>query len=642
MEYILLGTAGHVDHGKSTLIKALSGIDPDRLKEEKEREMTIDIGFANLILPSGRCAQVIDLPGHERFIKNMLTGVNTIDLVLLVIDANEGVKPQTQEHFDILKLLDIKTGIIVLTKIDIVDNERIEEVTKEVREFVKDSFLEKSPIIKVSAITGAGITELTQTIDNLSPSVSQRSKDLPVRLPIDRVFTMSGSGTVITGTLISGILKVDDQLEILPRKKMVRIRQIQSYGGKTTQAVAGQRLGVNLAGVKKEELVRGDILCAPGYIEPTNIFDAIIEVIPNSLYSLKNNTRVRLHIGTGEFLGRLILLDKNKLEPGEHGVIQFKSESPLVIVKDDRFIARLYAPMVLIGGGSIMDAHPVKHKRFQSEIIQQLELLEAATPEESIVQILMNAGLNTLDSGEIADKVNLPINEIETNLKKLAERGEIISIASKPPRIMHIHNFSLLKDNITQTLEDSYQKQPLRLNIPLKEIKLLVAKTQAMKEFFDMAVSDLAKENIIQLIDDSIRLSQYSIPLTGKQEQLRQKIETIYLNNLFNPPGLENMVQTLDIKPKPAKEMVDILKEMGILVDLSEGIILHKEAIDKTTKILKDYFKQHENIKAGEFTKLLNTSRKYGIPLLEYLDNIKITKRVGDVRVLFPDVHRET
>ena len=670
MDYILLGTAGHVDHGKSTLIKALSGIDPDRLKEEKEREMTIDIGFANFILPGGRCAQVIDVPGHERFVKNMLTGVNAIDLVLFLIDANDGIKPQTLEHLDILKLLDIKTGIIVLSKIDLVDNEKIEEVTKEVRELVKDSFLEKSPIIKVSALTGAGITELIQVIDDLSPGIPQRSKDLPVRLPIDRVFTMSGSGTVITGTLISGILKVDDHLEILPQKKDVRIRQIQSHRGKTNQAVAGQRVGINLAGVKKEELMRGDTLSARGYIEPTNIFDAVIEVMPNSLYPLKNNTRIRLHIGTGEFLGRVILLDKDRLEPGEHGVIQFKSESPLVIVKDDHFIVRLYAPMVLIGGGRIMDAHPVKHKRFQSEIIQQLESLESATPEESIVQVLMNAGLNTLETQEIADKVNLPLYEIETTLKKLADRGEIITVASKPIRMMHIHNFSLLKDSVSQILKDIYQKQPLRLNIPLKEIRPLLAKIPAGKEFFDLAMSELANENIIQLTGDSIRLSQYSIQLTDKQEQLKQKIETVYLSNLFNPPGFETMVQTLDIKPKPAEEMIKILKEMGILVDLPEGIIMHKDAIDKATKILNDYFKepaplerntnrdkdisselehngelsnglgsstrlpQHKNIRPGELTKLLNTSRKYVIPLLEYLDSIKITKRVGDVRIL--------
>ncbi|MFH0887698.1 MAG: selenocysteine-specific translation elongation factor [Planctomycetota bacterium] len=650
MDYILLGTAGHVDHGKSTLIKALSGIDPDRLKEEKEREMTIDIGFANFILPSGRCAQVIDVPGHERFIKNMLTGINTIDLVLFLVDANEGIKPQTQEHFDILKLLALKIGIIVLSKVDLVDNERIEEVTKEVKEFVKDSFMEKSPIIKVSAITGSGITELIQAIDDLSPGIPQRSKDLPVRLPIDRVFTMSGSGTVITGTLISGILKVDDHLVILPQKKDVRIRQIQSHRGKATQAVAGQRVGINLAGVKKEELIRGNTLSARGYVEPTNIFDAGIEIMPNSLYPLKNNTRVRLHIGTGEFLGRIILLDKDRLEPGQHGVIQFKSESPLVIVKDDRFIVRLYAPMVLIGGGKITDAHPVKHKRFQSEVVQQLESMESATSEESIIQVLMNAGLNTLDSKIIADKVNLPLYEIETTLKKLDERGEIITIASKPVRsdatirsvpypkasgrIMHIHNFNLLKDSIIQTLNDLYPKQPLRLNIPLKEIKQFLDKIPAGKEFLDMALGELAKDNVIQLTGNSIRLSQYSIQLTAKQEQLRQRIENIYLDNLFNPPRLENIAQTLNIKLKPAEEIINILKEMEFLVDLPEEIIMHKKAIDKVTKILNDYFKEHENIRPGEFTKLLNTSRKYAIPLLEYLDSIKITKRVGDVRVL--------
>ncbi|MFH1228138.1 MAG: selenocysteine-specific translation elongation factor [Planctomycetota bacterium] len=634
MEYILISTAGHVDHGKSTLIKALSGIDPDRLKEEKEREMTIDIGFANFLLPSGRCAQVIDVPGHERFIKNMLTGINTVDLVLFLVDANESIKPQTLDHFNILKLLDFKVGIIVLTKIDLVNQERLEETMMEVAELVKDSFLENAPVIKVSAVTGTGITELVQTIDRLVPDVQQRNRNLPVRLPVDRVFTMSGSGTVITGTLVSGILKINDPLEILPQKGQVRVRQIQSYGGKAPQAVAGQRVGINLAGVKKEDLVRGNTLAAPGYIEPTSVFDAAIEVTPDSLFPLKNYTRLRLHIGTGEFLGRIILLDKDRLEPGQRGLIQFKSEAPLAIVKDDRFILRLYAPIVVVGGGRVMDAHPTKHKRFQDELIQQLEALESASPEESVGQVLINAGLNILKITEIIDKVNLPRPEVENIIKGLVTKGEIINLPSHPDHMMHIQNFDLLKEKIVQILGDFHKNQPLKLNIPDKEIKIKLGAVETMGGFIDKAINELAKENKVSVAGNSLRLASHAIQLNPKQEQSRQKIEMAYLSNLFGPPGFEAMTQALGIKSQAASETIAALKEMGLLVSLPDGIIMHQSAIAKASELIKDYLSKHENIKAGDFAKLLPTSRKYAIPLLEYLDSIKLTKRVGDVRIL--------
>ena len=635
MDYILVGTAGHVDHGKSTLIRALTGIDPDRLKEEKEREMTIDIGFANFILPSGRCAQFIDVPGHERFIKNMLAGVNTIDLVLFLVDANEGIKPQTQEHFAILKLLDIKTGIIVLTKIDLVTGERFEKVTQAVSELVKGSFLEKAPIIKVSSVTGEGITELTQTIDRLAPGIRKRDKNLPARLHIDRVFSMSGSGTVITGTLISGLLKINDVLEILPQKSQVRVRQIQSYGGKTTEAVAGQRVGINLVGVKKEDLMRGNTLAAPGYLEPTYMFNATLSIIPNSPFPLKNNTRVRLHTGTGEFLGRIVLLDKEKLEAGQQALIQFRAEIPLAVAKDDRFVIRLYAPMITVGGGLILDPHPPRHKRFQSEIVEQLEALKSATPKESVARVLINAGFNPLNQTEITAKVNLPQAEIAEVIKELEAKKEIIRLESEPDRIMHLHNFNLLKERIIQTIEEFYQKQPLRLNIPAKEIKIRLARDEWQAELFDRAAAELAGKKRIDIINDSLKLTQHSIPLTPRQEQLKQKIENFYLTNLFTPPGLAVLTQTLSIKPKTAEEMIAALKDMNILVDLSDGIILHKEAITKASELIKEYLSSHENIKAGEFTKLLNTSRKYAIPLLEYFDQIKLTKRVEDVRILY-------
>lgn len=636
----MIGTAGHVDHGKSTLIKALSGIDPDRLKEEKEREMTIDIGFANFLLPGGRLAQIIDVPGHERFIKNMLAGVNTVDLVLFVVDANEGVKPQTREHFDILNLLAIKSGIIVLTKVDITSPERLEETMLGISELVKGSFLENAPVLKVSSVTGAGLPELINTIDRLAPNIPQRNKDLPVRLPIDRIFTMSGSGTVITGTLVSGVLKVNDILEVLPQKIPARVRQIQSYGGKVAQITAGQRAGINLAGIKKEDLIRGNTLAAPGYIAPTSIFDAAIEILPGCPRPVKNFTRVRLHIGTGEFLGRIVLLDKDKLEPGQDGLIQFKSELPLSVAKDDRFVMRLYAPMITIGGGHIIDAHPVKHKRFQAEIVEQLEALEVSDDGDSVEQVLINSGIVSVNSKDILAKVNLPEPEVEQAINKLSDAGRVIIAGARARRIMHADNFRLLKDRIIKEMNDFYLKNPAIINIPLKEIKSVLAKSAITDDFIESALTGLSEEGAVQLTGESAKLSRYSIKLTDKQAQLKERTEKIFLDNLFSPPGIDGLEKALNVKPRALEEMIHILKEMDILVGLSDGVVMHRQAVIKATQALKEHLNRNANIKAGEFSRLVNTSRKYAIPLLEYLDTIKVTKREGDVRVLANMEHR--
>ncbi len=634
MEYVLLGTAGHVDHGKSTLIKALSGIDPDRLKEEKERGMTTDIGFANFILPSGRCAQVIDVPGHERFIKNMLTGINTIDLVLFLIDAKEGIKPQTREHFDILRLLDIKNGIIVITKIDLVDKEQLDLLTEEIKEFVKESFLEDAPIVNISTIVRTGLDELKTTIDRLATGVRKRDMNLPVRYPIDRIFTMSGSGAVVTGTLISGVLKVGDSLEVLPQQERVRVRQIQSYGGKILEALAGQRMGLNLAGLKKEKLERGNVLTTPGYLKPTYMFDARLELLPACPRPLKHNTRVRLHAGTGEFLGRVVLLDKDKIEPGQNAFIQFRSEGPLAIAKDDRFVIRFYAPVITAGGGRILDAHPVRHKRLQPEIIKQLESLTSATPEESVAQILINAGLNILNVAEVTTKTNLPHQETENILKELEEKKEILRSRDKPNYIMHVRNLNLFKDKLVEILDEFHKKQPLKSSMPVKEAKRKLVKTETQVEFFDKAVTELTKTNKIILKGNALKLARHTIKLSPKQEALRHRVESFYLDNLFAPAGLDVLTQTLKIKPKAAEEMIATLKEMSILVRLPENIIMHQEAVTKASELIKNHLTQHEKIKPGECAKLLKTSRKYVIPLLEHLDSIRLTKRVGDVRIL--------
>jgi len=429
-------------------------------------------------------------------------------------------------------------------------------------------------------------------------------------------------------------LKINDTLEILPHKIPARVRQIQSYGGKVNQITAGQRAGINLAGIKKEDLIRGNTLAAPGYINPTSIFDASIEILPNCPRSVKNFTRVRLHIGTGEFLGRIVLLNKDKLEAGQNGLIQFKSEVPLSVAKDDRFVMRLYAPMITIGGGHIIDAHPARHKRFQAEIVEQLEALEVSDPANSVEQVLINSGLNAVNQKDIPVRVNLPEPEANHIIKGLSESGRIVMGGAKNQRIMHADNFRLLQDKIVGLMGDFYLKNPSAINIPLNEIKSALIKSSLTDDFLDSALKGLSGDGKVQLTGESVRLSSYSIKLTDKQGQLRQKMEGIYLDNLFSPPGIVGLEKSLNVKTRAIEEMIIILKEMGVLAGLSEGVIIHQQAVTKASELARNYLKEHKSIKAGEFTRLLNTSRKYAIPLLEYLDSIKVTKREGDVRVL--------
>ncbi|MDD5747170.1 MAG: selenocysteine-specific translation elongation factor, partial [Candidatus Omnitrophica bacterium] len=382
MNYFVIGTAGHVDHGKTALIKALTGIDCDRLKEEKQRGMTIDIGFSYCNLANGDCVEIIDVPGHERFIKNMLAGTGAIDAVLLVIAANEGVMPQTREHLGILTLLGIKNGIVVITKVDLVETEWLELVKEEIRGAVKGTFLEKAEIIEVSAITGQGMQRLKSGIEEVCRRSEPKDETAPFRLPIDRVFIKEGSGTIVTGTVISGTFKTGDELEVFPSRNKVRVRQIGTHNLKIEQGKAGQRVGFNLVGVKKEELMRGNILAEPGYLHPSTRIDARIRLLPSCPRILKNGSRIRLYLGTGEFLGRVFLLDKPEIKPNETGLAQLRMDAALAAVKGERFVLRFYAPMVTIGGGEIIDPAPQSHRRFDKSVISLLQEFEGMSPQQ--------------------------------------------------------------------------------------------------------------------------------------------------------------------------------------------------------------------------------------------------------------------
>jgi len=642
MRYIVVGTAGHVDHGKTALIKALTGIDTDRLKEEKERGMSIDIGFAYLNLPGDICAEIIDVPGHEHFIKNMLAGVGFLDLALLVIAVNEGVMPQTKEHLDILKLLAVKKGIIVLTKIDIVDKEWLSLVIENVRELIKNTFFENAPIVSVSNITGEGLEKLKQTINQLTQEIEPKNISLSFRLLIDRVFKMEGFGTVVTGTLVSGMLKVDEPVEILPQMVKSRVRQLENHGEKINQAIAGQRIGINLAGVKLEEISRGDILAEPGYLSPTNLLDVHLQMLVNIPHPLTNRTRVRVYLGTGEYFARVKLLDKNELKPGEEGYVQLQLEKPVAGLKNDHFILRLYSPLITIGGGKILDTHPTKHKRFQEEVIQKLITYEKGSSEDLVEQILLGGQIGDpakavkriFSRKEIVKIANLPEEEIKNILTGLSEKNKIIWIAGTE-KIIHQQQLKNLKEKILNILHEVHQKQPLRLNLPKEEIK---TKAGEEEKIFDFILNELVKEKKVVLEKDKLHLRGHEPKFTPEEEKIKQEIENFCLKGEFAPPTIEEIKIHLNnkkvSKPEIAETTVSCLIEMGILVRLEEGFLIHWEVLEKAKKILENYLLKKKEITVSEYRQLLNSSRKYTLPILQYFDTIKFTKRIGDKRVL--------
>ncbi|MCX5707639.1 MAG: selenocysteine-specific translation elongation factor, partial [Candidatus Omnitrophica bacterium] len=489
MNFFVIGTAGHVDHGKTALIKALTGIDCDRLKEEKERGMTIDIGFAYFDLPNGDCAEIIDVPGHERFIKNMLCGSGVLDLVLLVIAANEGVMPQTREHLDILNLLGIKKGIIVINKADLVDRDWLALVTEQARESVKDTFLADAAIVSLSSVTGEGIEELKKHISLICSQTLPKDKKSPSRVFIDRVFTKGGFGTTVTGTLVSGTLVPGQEVELLPQGIKAKIRSLESHGKVRESAVAGQRVGISLAGIKREELFRGTVICRPGCGIFSSLVDARMQVLPSAAKPLKNNTRVRFYVGTGEYLGRIVLLDNQELAGGKQGLVQLRLEKPLACAKADRFILRLYSPVVTVAGGQVINPAAVRHKRFDSQALAEL-----------------------VDAEKMAE------DEFKASRHAAAE-----------------HTFH---EKCLAWLEDLHKKNPFRLNVDKQELKSHLSSQGLDVSLFEKTIEALVKDGLLILEKDKVRLKGHSVRLGPEQARVKEKIEAGLLKSPFAPQSL--------------------------------------------------------------------------------------------------------
>ncbi|MDF2520273.1 MAG: selenocysteine-specific translation factor [Clostridia bacterium] len=636
MKNIIIGTAGHIDHGKTSLIKALTGRDTDRLKEEKERGISIDLGFTFFDLPSGKRAGIVDVPGHEKFIKNMLAGIGGIDLVVLVIAADEGVMPQTKEHLNILRLLQVKRGIIALTKIDMVDKEWLEMIAEQVAEEVGGTFLEHAPIIPVSSVTREGLKELIQAIDELTEATEERDHEAAFRLPIDRVFTVSGFGTVVTGTLISGSIREGDKVEIYPSKLESRIRSIQVHEKSVIDAHAGQRVAVNIAGIKVDEVKRGDVAAKPGTMEPTMMVDARLEMLEDAPMSLDNRDRLRLYHGTSEVMCRVVLLDREELKPGESTFVQLRLEEEIACQKGDRFVIRFYSPMLTIAGGTILDPVPPKRKRFKEDVLEELSIKEKGEPDEVVEQFLLQNSGKYLDKKQITKQLgNMDVKTFDDIIENLKNKnlavefklGEESFYANK--KYMNIMGEELLK-----LLSLYHHKNPLKAGMSKEEIKSKLF--EGVKPKLSDAIFSYYQENgYITILNQFIARQDFKVTFTETQERIKGLLLSRFADNKYNPPKLSDMVDELSYDRNQIQMVYNALVDMGQLVKLEEDIAFTKEAYEEAVSLLKDYILNNGSIQLGQFRDLLGTSRKYAMALLDSFDQAKITKRVEDKRILY-------
>jgi len=624
----VVGTAGHVDHGKSTLVKALTGIDPDRLAEEKARAMTIDLGFAWLELPSGRQVSVVDVPGHERFIKNMLAGVGGIDAALLIVAADEGPMPQTAEHLAILDLLGVELGVVALTKADTVDDDWLDLVTEEVRDRLAPTSLAAAPLVPVSALTGRGLDELRATLDRVLDAAPGRPAGSRPRLPVDRVFTVSGFGTVATGTLIGGEFAVGQELRVTPRGMATRIRGLQTHQRKTDRALPGSRVAVNLTGLAVEDLRRGDVLAPPGLLSPTQRLDARLRLVPESPVRLEQNDEVDLFVGSAEVPARVTLLDREVLEPGEQGWVQFRFRSPVAVLKGDRFIIRRPSPSETIGGGEIVDPLPPRHKRFRPEVLGALETLAQGSPDELVLQAL-EAGpreLRELRTGV----AGLAPEQVDAALGQLVAEGDALWLggeAAEGPKpgtwVVATSAWDEISGKLRETLSGFHATQPLRKGMPREEVKSRLRLANA--RLFDDVVATATARGVLVDEGATLRLPEFALMLDpGSRTQANRWLAALRAAP-FSPPGPG------DFGLDPS--ITGALKDLGEVVEVGDGLFYAPEAyrriVDETVALID----RHGTLTLAGFRDHFGTSRKYAQATLEHLDQRKITRRVGDERV---------
>jgi len=633
MKRIILGTAGHIDHGKTTLIKALTGVDCDRLKEEKARGITIELGFTSLTLPGEQKVGIIDVPGHEKFVKNMVAGVGGIDGVMLVIAADEGVMPQTKEHLDICNLLSIRSGIIALTKSDLVDEEWLELVKEDVSGLVHGSFLEKAPIIPVSSATGSGIPDLLRSLEHLVAHISERPSSGIVRLPIDRVFTMKGFGTVLTGTLLAGKIAVGDEVEILPEKLKAKLRGIQLHNSPVDHTTAGQRTALNLQGIEKACVTRGDVICLPDTLTPTQKVVARFDLLKSAPRALKNRARVRFHSGTSEIMSRVVLLTADELQPGQNGYIQLLLESPAVLMPHDRYVIRSYSPVETIGGGEILDNRPPKHKRLADETRKRLETLKAWDATEVLLLFCREAGPAGLDRARIQSRMGMDPDKFHALTDKLLSSGAVVAFAKDPLHITLPAVVEGIKSAVTAHLKAYHARNPLKPGMVKEELRTKLHRDTDQR-LYGYVIDRLVKKGTIKITNEFLSLPEHKPVLRDSQKGLKEKMLSLYKKGGKFPPTRKELVEKLNIHEKEAAGILGLLVRENTLVKLNEDIYYEALSLTRLVGEITDHAERHGELTIQSVKEQTGLTRKFLIPLFEYMDRSKITLRKGDKRVL--------
>lgn len=630
---IILGTAGHIDHGKTSLVKALTGIETDRLKEEKERGITIELGFASLDLPNGQHIGIVDMPGHEKFVKNMVAGSSGIDIVVMVIAADEGVMPQTREHMEICTLMGVEHGMVAMTKTDMVDEDLLEMALEDIQDFVENTFLEDKPVIPVSSVTGQGLENFTKELETICSKLPPRQYSSIFRLPVDRVFSMKGFGTVITGTLISGNVEVGNEIMVYPQKITSKVRGIQVHSSGVDKADAGTRTAINFQGLDKASVDRGDILSTPNALLPSYMVDGHFLYLNSNAKPLKARTRVRFHSGTSEIMGYLVLLDREELLPGDEACVQFRLEAPVCCIKDDRYVVRSYSPVKTIGGGTILNPASQKHKFSDKNVLQGLEKLMTDNMEESILSALSLNSYQGVSFPQLKVMTNIQDKKLLATLQKLLARQEIIQTDKEKQIYVHGSVFETFKEKLTHQLQTYHEDNPLKEGMPTQELK---SKFQYIDDsrFFNILFTKLSKENLIILDKNIIKLAGHKVAMAVDQEEIKQKISSIYSDSGLTPPFFRTICQDLDLDKKTASDVLHMLLDEKKIIKTKDDLYFDSKAIADLENKLVAFLKAKESITTPEFKEMIKVSRKFVIPLIEYFDSVNLTIRVGDTRQL--------
>lgn len=627
MKNVILGTAGHIDHGKTTLIKALTGRETDNLKEEKQRGISINLGFTYFDLPSKKRVGIVDVPGHEKFIKNMLAGACGIDIVLLVIAADEGVMPQTIEHLDILNYLDVKKGIIVLTKCDLVDEEFIELVKDDVREKTKGLFIEGAPIVEVDSVSRRGLDELVQKIDEISEDIEEKKTDAPSRMSIDRVFSLKGFGTIVTGTLIEGKISVDDEMTIYPSEKKVKVRNLQVHGCDVKTAYAGQRTAINLSNIKVSEIQRGDVIAQTGSVEESMMIDVNISLVEHCKKSLKHWDRIRVFHGTKQILCRIVPLNEDEIQYGESGYAQLRLEEKIVAKKGDRFIIRSYSPMDTIGGGVIIDTAPKKHKIYDESVIEALKIKEKGELKDILEEYLKLNLSNYITLKELVSYTGEKEEYVKEGLNALIDENKVFCVNKY---YLHISHYQKLKEKVIEILTKYHKQYRLRNGILKEELRSKVDNSLKVKDM-DVILNKMAEEKDIKVQDNLVSNYDFEVKFNQKQLSIKKEIEDKSRKN-----GLNSLMTKDNIcnKNKFYEEVLEALTGETIQ-KLDDAYYIDKKVYENVKKDLLEYLNKNKEITVAQFRDITKSNRKISIVMLEHFDRNRITKRVEDKRILY-------